>query len=115
MRGGDLSSAPRGEGACALRALHAMGQGADLVEHAADRVGAGAGRAASRLAASVSISAEATTAASATRTASAAWSGVRTPKPMAIGRSVARRIIGIASASSSAQAVRVPVTPVMLT
>ena len=44
-----------------------------------------------------------------------ACSGVRTPKPMAIGRSVARRMRGIAASKCSAVALRVPVMPVMLT
>ena len=65
--------------------------------------------------ASVSISAEATTAPSAICTASAACCGVRTPKPMAIGRSVNFRTFGIASASASREALRVPVMPVMAT
>src|SRR5262249_51255096 len=68
-----------------------------------------------RLAAIVLHSAEPTTAASATRTASAACTGVRTPNPTAIGRSVTRRMRGIASPRCSAVVLRVPVMPVMLT
>ena len=69
----------------------------------------------SRCRASVSISALATTAPSAIRAASAAWSGVRTPKPIAIGSAVCRLMRGIASASYAPLALRVPVMPVIAT
>ena len=84
-------------------APHALGQRAHLVQHAPDRVGPAAALLV-EAAASVSIRAEATTAASPSRTASAACAGVRTPKPIATGRSVTRRMRGMLAARSSAVA-----------
>ena len=62
------------------------------------RTVSGGGVAIGRSAASVSIRAEATTAASATRTALGGLRGGLTPKPTAIGRSVAWRMRGMAAA-----------------
>src|SRR5579884_2527434 len=59
--------------------------------------------------------AEPTTAASAARATEAACSGVLTPKPTAIGRSVKRRSRMTAAATESVSAGRVPVMPAIAT